>query len=153
MQDTETQLRMKDDEISLLNKTLHSNLFSGASKTNQTVVEAQQAQDRALLMSAMHDTATFLQSLATSYKSAEEEDCSANCFNLPKVITNTGNKSFQNILEHEAIKMIHKKRFDRAAAVMDNETKGIPVTRIFCNELYNYDGRMGVDGVKSCFAQ
>lgn len=121
LEETEAQLRRRDEELASI-KTATSEASSvAAAQGNIEHPNAEAIQ----LLTAIQDTASFLEELACSFEAVDVEEGQDLCdLRLPKLISNTGNKSFQSILEHEGVRELHDKRFARAAAAMENDTQG-----------------------------
>jgi hypothetical protein len=102
---------------------------AGFSDRNQ----AQLSTETTAVIAALGETARFLEAIANDFKEPFISEAT-NEFKLPRIVTNSGNKSFQNILEHESVRALVDLRTQRAAAAMSNDLKG--TVRVFIIETF-----------------
>ena len=124
LEETEIQLRKKDEELAAI-KSMTSESSSATAAMENNRSQSSEVIQSTVLLTAIQDTAAFLEELASSFEDVAAEEAHDPCnIRLPKLISNTGNKSFQNILEHEEIRHRYDKRIARAAAAIENDTQG-----------------------------
>ena len=124
LEEAEVQLRRKDEELAAVQIAVSEGpSMSSAEGVNEPA--ELEAMKTTVLLTAIQDTAKFLEDMVSAFDAVDMEDeHSLSDLRLPKLISNTGNKSFQSILEHEEIKELYDQRFARAAAAITNDTKG-----------------------------